>query len=534
MSLLSSLILTLATAQAAEPVFVPDFTYGTANEFQVAVMVQGMVTDRLLQDGHIVLTNDVVAPVTGGEVITNCSVRPDCPSAALPQLPTKVAVVTRVDRVGGNLVGHLELYEQSSANPLDVRDIPIVNGNEHLFANEVSAATAQLLARLGPSPDTVLMAAARLIAGQPPATPMPAPAPVVMPAPVIAPAPVMPAPVVAPAPVMPQPAGPMITPPPQPVAPTPGPGPAPVGPRGPISGAPGGAPPTGVAPSYQPKRFDGSTPHEGPLEPILEGTGIGRRHMIGLEQNFRKSGLDPRDWLFRSMSHSGRLTVEIRAGLGIGDTDRWAAMRVESRTDGSQNATYLEAPSPARRPRGSLYIGYAPAAMVDVGALVGLQWGNRTTSTGVFQTDGEGNLLAEPSISAETPVQAVQLVLQPRVRGYLVPMGPAKPFLFTGAEFRVFNQYLVDQPPNIFYLAPPAGMVPGWVGGGGLLIDPSPIVGLFAEGSYTKHFGSRSMVTGPDPATGATPWDAAAFPLPTPPNYAGYTVTITGGVQFRL
>ncbi len=535
MSLLSMLIVAMGSAQAAEPIFVPDFTYGTANEFQVAVMVQGMVTDRLLQDGHIVLTNDVVAPVTGAEVITNCSVRADCPSAALPQLPTKVAVVTRVDRVGGNLLGHVELYEQSSAGPIDVRDVPIVAGNEHLFANEVSAATAELLAKVGPSPDTVLMAAARLIAGQPPAA-VPAPAPVV---------PVVPAPV--PAGPMGQPPGPtpMPTPMPGPVPMTQGPmagqpmpgqpapgQPAPVGPTGqrPVPAGPAAA---GV-PSYQPRRYDGSTPHEGSLEPILEGTGIGKRHMIGLEQNFRKSGLDPRDWLFRSMSHSGRFTAEIRAGLGIGDTDRWAAMRVVSSADGSQNATYLESPSPARRPQGSIYIGYAPAAMIDLGVVAGLQWGNRRTSTGVFQTDANGDLLREPSISEEQEVQAVQLLLQPRVRGYLVPMGPAKPFLFTGAEFRVFNNYLVDQPPNIIYLPPPGGMVPGWVGGGGLLIDPSPIVGLFAEGSYTAHLGSRAGVTAPDPATGVSPWDAERYPLPDAPAYAKYTVAITGGVQFRL
>ena len=184
------------------------------------------------------------------------------------------------------------------------------------------------------------------------------------------------------------------------------------------------------------------------------------------------------------------------------------------------------------RPNGLAVI--ARCAMIDVGVLAGLQWGERKTSTGVFQTDANGDLLAEPSVSPEQGVQAVQFLLQPRVRGYLVPMGPAKPFLFTGAEFRVINQYLVDQPPNIIYLPPEGAMIPGWVGGGGLLIDPSPIVGLFAEGSYTAHFGARSMLSSPDPATGVQPWDAERYPLPTPPSYARYTVSVVGGVQFRL
>jgi len=526
MSLLSALLLSVSTASAAEPIFVPDFTYGTSNEFQVAVMVQGMVTDRLLQDGHIVLTNDVVGGVTGSEMITNCSVRPECPSQVLPQIPTKVAVVTRIDRVDGNLLGHVELYEQSSAGPADVRDLPIVAGNEHLFANEVSAATAELLAKVGPSPDDVLMSAARLIAGQPPtAAPQPAPVVTPAPAPVVTPAPSpAPAPVTPPAPTVPPVA---VQPQPGPVSPQPSPQPAP----------PSALPPGSTVnrpPEFQPRRYDGSTPHEGNLEPILEGTGIYKRHMIGLEQNFRKSGLDPRDWLYQSMSHSGRFTAEIRAGLGIGDCDRWAAMRVVRAEDGSQSATYIESPSPSRRPRGSIYLGYAPAAMIDVGVMAGLQWGDRKTSTGVFQTDANGDLLAEPSISEEQAVQAVQFILQPRVRGYLVPMGPAKPFLFTGAEFRVINPYLVDQPPNIIYLPPDGAMIPGWVGGGGLLIDPSPIVGIFAEGSYTAHFGPRSQVSTPDPSTGAATWDAERYPLPEPPAYARYSIGVVGGVQFRL
>jgi len=505
-----SLMFAASTAQAAEPLFLPSFAYTDPNDFQAAVMMEGMVSDRLLQDGHIVLTNDHVYPVVGSEIIANCSARPDCPQGVLPQLPTKVAIVTRLDRMGGNMVGHVELYEQSSPNPVKVLDVPVVPGNEHLFVNDVSRATATLLSQIQPSNESVLMAAARLIAGQPPAAPVPAPAPAPVPAPIVTPvAPPAPAPMPAPAPV-PAPA-------PMPLAPAPAPA-APVAP-----GPPGGQP------QFQPKRYDGSTPHEGPLAPILEGTGVYPRHMVGLEGHFRKSGLDARDWLFKSMSHSGRLTVEVRAGIGIGDTDRYAAMRVETIDAEQTNSTFIEGPRSARRIRGGLYVGYAPAAFVDIGVMAGLQWGERATTTAVISgSSSSTGFQQQPNPTPIQTAEAVQLLLQPRLRGYLVPMGPAKPFLLTGAEIRVFNSYLVEQPASLLYPVPTGGVIPGWVGGGGLLIDPSPLVGLFAEGTYTAHFGDRSIYSQP---VAATPWAHGALQeLP----YAKYTVGITGGVQFRL
>ncbi len=50
---------------AAEPIVLPDFTPGSADPFavSVSVMVQGTVADRLLHDGHIVLTTEVIQPV---------------------------------------------------------------------------------------------------------------------------------------------------------------------------------------------------------------------------------------------------------------------------------------------------------------------------------------------------------------------------------------------------------------------------------------------------------------------------------------
>ena len=116
-------------------------------------------------------------------------------------------------------------------------------------------------------------------------------------------------------------------------------------------------------------------------------------------------------------------------------------------------------------------------------------------------------------------------MIQPRVRGYLAPVGPAKPFLFTGAEFRFFDAYNIEQPETLTYPVPQGGSIPGWVGGGGLMIDPGPIVGLFFEASYCLHFGERSRLV----QQGSWVHD-----VPQAPENAGYTIGLTGGVQFRL
>ena len=484
--MLSALLLTMALlgdleASAAEPILVPEFTPGTPNEFTAAVMIGSQVKDRLLADGHIVLDDSVVAPVVGDQATLNCVSNPGCPTQVLKRLPTRIAVVVRISRQGNSLMGHLEMWEQSSVNPVIVRDVPLAPGNEALFADEVSMATAELIRRVGPSPDAVLMAAARLIAGQAPnAGPQPGP--------------VQPPPPVAP---VPRP----LPPPPAPIARAPQP----------ILQLDDSVPGNPTLPRPQPTGALGAE------------TGVYPRHLIGSERHFEKTGGDPRDWVYKTMPHAGRVAFEIRAGLSIGDNDRTADIRVELLDGNEQRGSfYQEGPLAARRPQGGIYLGYAPATMIDFGVAAGLQWGKRSFTTGWTRVS-ETN----PS-EAKSPVSSgdqVMFYIQPRLRGYLVPVGPAKPYLFTGVDIRVFDSYDLEQPDNFVYPVPPGGVVPGWIGGGGLMIDPSPIVGFFFESSYTQFFGDRA---GPS-VLGTWAHDSLGLPVGV-----GYNVGLTGGVQIRI
>ncbi|MBA2319774.1 MAG: hypothetical protein H0V89_01355 [Deltaproteobacteria bacterium] len=219
------------------------------------------------------------------------------------------------------------------------------------------------------------------------------------------------------------------------------------------------------------------------------------------------------------------MTVDVQAGLGIGDVERYADLRATLDVDGNQlESWYQEGPFFARRPRGGIFVGYAPATMIDFGLFFGLQYSNRVLTTGVTRqrSDGSTEIIGNP----RQDLQAVQMILQPRVRGYLVPLGPVKPYVFTAPEFRIFDKYKLDQGTTApVYPIPPGGTMFGWCGGAGLLIDPGPIIGLFAEGSYTQFFGARSNRT----ESGA--WSS---PHPVAPVPRHNTLAVSGGVQFRI
>ena len=91
-------------------------------------------------------------------------------------------------------------------------------------------------------------------------------------------------------------------------------------------------------------------------------------------------------------------------------------------------------------------------------------------------------------------------------------------------DLRVFDKYKITS-TTIQYPEPEAGVIPGVTAGGGLLVDPGPIVGFFLEGNYTRHFGLRAAAA----ETGDF-WEER----PPAPNGSMATVAVVGGVQFRL
>ena len=273
-------------------------------------------------------------------------------------------------------------------------------------------------------------------------------------------------------------------------------------------------------PSVTPSLRASNTPTR-PTGKLPEG--VAPRHLVGSKRHFEKLGIDARDWMYKAMPHAGRFIMELRGGVGAGDVDRAADVRVIVQNGGQVLEWYQEGPSEARRARGEIFVGYAPSTWLDVGLIAGLQYGERDLTSGVVRN--ADSAVPDQSVSASPDIQAVQALVAPRLRFYPVPVGPAKPFVYVGAEFRMFDEYNLQQPVVVTYPTPPGGVVPGLTGGAGLMIDPGPIVGFFFEWGYTHHLGERSKGI----STG--PWD---YRVREPSAFAGATSHFIGGVQFRL
>jgi len=481
-------------AHAGEPVLLPDFTPGTVSEFGLASILQQTTEVALARAGHVVLRTEVVKPVVDGDNLATCFDSATCPHRALGQLPARFGIVVRVRRDGPKVFADVRLYEQTGRDPLASETFEVIPGSEDELGRKIADLIDEMAKVMGPADARDLIDAAKLITrweertdgeGEPDQDPDG----------------------VAQTPVDGDPDGDAIDDPEQGPYPDPGLAPDPVAPVLPDP------PPDPIV--QEP--IDPSTP-EG-MERALQDTPYAERHLVGVRDNFIESGLDVRTWAARRTPHAGRAIIEIRGGLSIGDVDRLAQVRTTITAEG-QEKWFREGPEAAQRVRGDLYVGYAPTAWIDVGTLLGVQYGQRRLDSG--WTDDAGN-----SETGDDSVQAVQLALQPRVRFYPVRMGPVKPYLAAGWDMRFFDRWRIRPVDGVEYGEPPGGTVRGPVGAVGLLVDPSPIVGLFAEGSYTYTLGLRAVaaqVSDVLPPPGA----------PTIVEGDRRVISVVGGVQFRL
>ncbi len=451
-------------ADAAVPIFLPDFTASRPDDFQVTVMLDGLVQERLRGDGHILLGSAAVAKVVGPGLVERCAETPGCPMDVLPKLPAHISLVVSVGRSGSALVGHIEVYERGMDRPMDVRDVPIASGSEHVFVHEVALAAQAAISAAAPPTPQEMMTAAKIVAGL-------------------------------------------------------------------------------VSPIAADPELDETELPESPVAPVEEidepietdrgravrdmdklPSGLKPRHLAGVRGHYERFEGDPRDWLYKATPHAGRWIVEVRAGLALGDVDRQADLRVQLQGTTVLQSWYQEGPTEARRVQGGVYIGYAPHAFVDFGSVFGLQWGGRELTTGFVKTAADGTI-RDSAISDTTLLDSVMFEASPRVRVTVVPTGPAKPYLYAGGLIRYFSAYDVAQPEAFAYPLPPGGMTPGLGGGGGLMIDPGPIVGIFFEGGYMRHFGANAT------AQEIGVWDFGSTPI-APPSQG--TASLIGGLQFRL
>jgi hypothetical protein len=194
-------------------------------------------------------------------------------------------------------------------------------------------------------------------------------------------------------------------------------------------------------------------------------------------------------------------------------------------TDEANYGWYQEGPSSAARVRGSFFLGYAPTASFDFGVSGGLQYGYKVLVSG-WSDETSGSQDTGTNWGQDT-AQAVQFYIQPRARFYMLWVGPVKPYAVAGFETRIFDSLKIADSDLVDYPDPSGGVFFGPLVGLGVMVDPSPAVGLFVEGTYVAHFGTRAGFAQND--VSFRPEEVA-----TPEPFKKHTIGIVGGVQFRL
>lgn len=452
-----------APAQAGEPILVPEFTPELISDLIFASLIRQSAEEALNRAGHVVLNENAVSPVVGAGSMDGCYDVEGCPTAQLKQLPARIAVVVRIRRVGPQVEADIRVYEQTGDAPLQESVFPIGEGDGEALGRHISDLVEELVDLMGPADARDLIAAAKLVndaetrAQEPP-----------------------------------------------PVETTPE-----------TVSTPTVTDPPVTRPPIRPP--DLTTPLG--LRRALEGTPYRERHLTGAKQHFIDSGRDIRSWAARNSPHAGRVFVELRGGLGVGDVSRVAQVRTALRSDGS-DIWFREGPEVGEAPRGGVQVGYAPTAWFDSGLVVSLQYGRRTLDSGWTDVDGTSEV-------SQDSVDAVQVELQARARAYPVWLGPVKPYVAAGVSTRFFDDWRIREVEGVEYAQPPGGVVPGVVTAGGLMFDVGPLFGAFVEGSYTAYFGSRSYAVQP---ANLTPPPSA----PTVIDGNRLLLGAVGGVQFRL
>ena len=467
-------------AFAAEPILIPDVTPGGLSEFSMATAIQEALRSEFKDEGYMVLSSQNVRPVVGSQ-IDGCFEEQTCPYGPLQHLPARLAVVARVLRDVDRVLFQVAVYDGTTIQPVDTHELEIM-GSEY---QGLVSATVQMVketeADLEPAPDSLWQEAAELVtksamAQKNASTPAPE-APIVKATPDVI--------------VNINQAGPATT----------------------VQAGPAPEPKA----TARPVQADAARPPEKRMT-------YPPRYFFGAKKDYEKSGLEPRGWMLKRTPHSGRFIVALAGGVGIGDVDRAANVHVRF-TDDAVYGWYQEGPSSAARPRGSAYLGYAPTAAFDLGVTIGLQYGYKVLVSG--WSDQTSSSSDTSTNWGQDTAQAVQVYIQPRARFYFVWTGPLKPYAYAGVETRVFDALKIADSDMVDYPDPSGGVFYGPTVGGGVMVDPSPTVGLFVEGGYTAHFGIRASFAEND--VSIRPDDAAA---PTP--FKKRTIGIVGGVQFRL
>jgi hypothetical protein len=225
-----------------------------------------------------------------------------------------------------------------------------------------------------------------------------------------------------------------------------------------------------------------------PDEPVRRVADDEERRKMGIPGHsylaYKASGLSREDWTHKARVRSGKVFVELGGGWGMGDVDRGYGVRVGLVEQGEGNFTQdgvsvWSGDGLGQAPGFWGAIGYAPTWFLETSVAGGAQLGQKYLSTGWECPPGE--CVEDTTTFSPEPVQAVQLLVEPRVRIVPLPTGVVKPYLLVAFTLLYHDGFQVEDLEGIDYPDRDGGASFGATGGLGISIDAVAPFSIFAE-----------------------------------------------------
>lgn len=207
-----------------------------------------------------------------------------------------------------------------------------------------------------------------------------------------------------------------------------------------------------------------------------------------LQDDYLNSPFEVSEWLKVQRIRANNVLVEIHLGVSFGDVVRRYDTRIgltpQLQTYGIYEYDSWISGGPGVNMGGS--IGYAPTWWLETSIYGGVVLYQKELSTGWEVQSGEnpGVVIEDDEVNYDPTTSAVGHI-EPRIRLFMAPSGPVKPYILGAAFIRIFDGY---NPPNleaVEYSPRPGGVHVGATGGIGLAFDSYSPVGVFLEIPYT-------------------------------------------------
>lgn len=263
-----------------------------------------------------------------------------------------------------------------------------------------------------------------------------------------------------------------------------------------------------------------------------------------LQDDYLNSPFEVSEWLKVQRIRSNNVLVEIHLGVSFGDVVRRYDTRIgltpQLETYGIYEYDSWISGGPGVNMGGS--IGYAPTWWLETSIYGGVVLYQKELSTGweVQEQQNPGVVIEDDSVNYDPTTSAVGHI-EPRVRLFMAPSGPVKPYIMGSAFIRIFDGY---NPPNletVNYSPLPGGVHVGATGGIGLAFDSYSPVGVFIEIPYTYLLNStvycRESLSAEgkcEPEISSNTPDNTIVSIPEQLNYTNQIISFKVGMSLRF